>query len=154
MKVEKSVDVAATPVEAFAKLSDVKLLASLFAGFMEWYPTEEPNRFKTVIVAGPAPLGGELELEFWPESGSVSWHNTRGIHQLGRFLVRRSDIGSRVTLRIFYHLDGGIASRVAERVASVAVSRAAEDALGRLRRSIEAQPPRKRRAAYVSTAQG
>ena len=147
MKVERSVEVAATPVEAFAKLSDVKLLATLFAGFMEWYPTEEPNRFRTVILAGPAPLGGEVELEFWPESGMVNWHNTRGVHQLGRFLIRRSEVGSKVTLRIFYHLDGGIASRIAERVASVAVARAAKDALSRLRRSIEAQPPRKRRAA-------
>lgn len=147
MKVEKTVEVAATPMEAFAKLSDVKLLATLFTGFMEWYPTEEPNRFKTIILAGPAPLGGEVELEFWPESGMVNWHNTRGVHQLGRFLIRRSDIGSRVTLRIFYHLDGGIASRVAERVASFAVSRAAHEALTRLRRSIEAQPPRTRRAA-------
>jgi len=66
MKVERSVEVAATPVEAFAKLSDVKVLASLFAGFMEWYPTEAPNRFRTIIQSGPAPLGGELELEFWP----------------------------------------------------------------------------------------
>ena len=147
MKVEKSVEVAATPVEAFAKLSDVKLLATLFAGFMEWYPTEEPNRFKTVILAGPAPLGGEVELEFWPESGMVNWHNTRGVHQLGRFLIRRSESGSKVTLRIFYHLDGGLASRVAEWVASRAIARAAEDALARLRRSIEAQPPRRRRAA-------
>jgi carbon monoxide dehydrogenase subunit G len=147
MKVERSVEVAATPVEAFTKLSDVKVLASLFAGFMEWYPTEAPNRFRTVILMGPAPLGGELELEFWPESGNVTWHNTRGIHFQGRFLIQRSDIGSKVTLRLFYHLDGGIASRVAERVAARVVSQRAGEALARLRRSIESQPPRKRRAA-------
>jgi carbon monoxide dehydrogenase subunit G len=147
MKVERSIDVAATPVESFAKLSDVKVLASLFAGFMEFYPTAEPNRFRTVILAGPAPIGGEIELEFWPESGNVTWHNTRGIHQLGRFLIRRSDIGSKVTLRIFYHLDGGIASRIAERVATFAIDRTIREALARLRRSIEAQPPRRRRQA-------
>jgi carbon monoxide dehydrogenase subunit G len=147
LKVERSVEVAATPVEAFAKLSDVKVLASLFTGFMEWYPTEQPNRFRTVIFMGPAPLGGEIELEFWPESGSVTWHNTRGIHFLGRFLIRRSDIGSRVTLRLFYHLDGGIASRLSEWVASIAIANRATEALARLRRSIESQPPRRRRAA-------
>ena len=147
MKVERSVEVAATPVEAFAKLSDVKVLASLFTGFMEWYPTEQPNRFRTVIFMGPAPLGGEVELEFWPESGSVTWHATRGVHQLGRFLIRRSDVGSKVTLRIFYHLDGGIASRLAERLAAIAVQRAVDEALVRLRRSIESQPPRRRKQA-------
>ncbi|GAC1332502.1 MAG: hypothetical protein NVSMB17_11700 [Candidatus Dormibacteria bacterium] len=147
MKVERSVDVAATPVEAFAKLSDVKVLASLFAGFMEWYPTDAPNRFRTIIQAGPAPLGGELELEFWPESGTVTWHATRGVHQLGRFLIRRSDVGSKVTLRIFYHLDGGLASRLAEWLAAVAIQRNVDEALARLRRSIESQPPRPRRQA-------
>ena len=147
MKVERSVEVAATPMEAFAKLSDVKVLASLFSGFMEWYPTDAPNRFRTIIQTGPAPLGGELELEFWPESGSVTWHATRGVHQLGRFLIRRSDVGSKVTLRIFYHLDGGIASRMAEWIASIATHRAAGEALFRLRRSIESQPPRRRKQA-------
>jgi carbon monoxide dehydrogenase subunit G len=147
VKVERSVEVAATPVEAFAKLSDVKVLSSLFTGFMEWYPTEAPNRFRTITQAGPAPLGGEVELEFWPESGAVSWHATRGVHQLGRFLIRRSDAGSEVTLRVFYHLDGGIASRLAEWLASMTVGRAAEEALTRLRRSIEAQPPRRRKQA-------
>ncbi|GAC1574821.1 MAG: hypothetical protein NVS3B24_02460 [Candidatus Dormibacteria bacterium] len=147
MKVERSVDVAATPVEAFAKLSDVKVLASLFAGFMEWYPTDAPNRFRTIIQAGPAPLGGDLELEFWPESGTVTWHATRGVHQLGRFLIRRSDVGSKVTLRIFYHLDGGLASRLAEWLAAVAIQRNVDEALARLRRSIESQPPRPRRQA-------
>ena len=147
MKVERSVEVAATPVEAFAKLSDVKVMASLFAGFMEWYPTDAPNRFRTITQAGPAPLGGEIELEFWPESGSVSWHATRGVHQMGRFLVRRSDTGSKVTLRIFYHLDGGIASRLAEWLSAVAIHRAAGEALVRLRRSIESQPPRRRKQA-------
>ncbi|HEY8740735.1 MAG TPA: SRPBCC family protein [Candidatus Dormibacteraeota bacterium] len=147
MKVERTVEVAATPAEAFAKLSDVKLLASLFSGFMEWYPTEQPNRFRTVILMGPAPLGGEIELEFWPESGNVTWHNTRGIHFLGRFLIQRSDVGSRVKLRIFYHLDGGLGSRLAEWVAARTIDRRAGEALGRLRRSIESQPPRRRRAA-------
>jgi carbon monoxide dehydrogenase subunit G len=147
MKVERSVEVAATPVEAFAKLSDVRVLASLFTGFMEWYPTEAPNRFRTVTSTGPAPLGGELELEFWPESASVTWHATRGVHQLGRFLIRRSEMGSKVTLRIFYHLDGGIASRLTEWIAAVAIYQASGEALARLRRSIESQPPRRRKQA-------
>jgi carbon monoxide dehydrogenase subunit G len=147
MKVERSVEVAATPVEAFAKLSDVKVLASVFSGFIEWYPTDQPNRFRTVTLMGPAPLGGEVELEFWPEAGSVVWHNTRGIHFLGRFLIRRSDIGSRVQLRLFYHLDGGIASRLSEWVAAVFIVKRADIALARLRRSIESQPPRRRHQA-------
>jgi carbon monoxide dehydrogenase subunit G len=147
MKVERTVEVAATPLEAFTKLSDVKVLSTLFAGFMEWYPTDQPNRFRTVILMGPAPLGGEVELEFWPESGNVTWHNTRGVHFLGRFLIQRSDIGSRVTLRIFYHLDGGVGSRIAEWVAARMVDKRAGEALARLRRSIESQPPRRRRAA-------
>ena len=74
MKVERKVWVAATPTEAFAKLSDVKVLASLLTGLMDWTATDEPNRFRTVFRAGPAPLGGEIELEFWPESGTVSDH--------------------------------------------------------------------------------
>lgn len=147
MKVERSIAVAATPTEAFTKLSDVKLLSSLLAGLMDWYPTDEPNKFRTVFHAGPAPLGGEIELEFWPESETVVWHATRGIHQSGRFLIRKKDIGSQITFRIFYHLDGGLASRLAERLFAPRLHDYAGQALERLRRSIEAQPPRRRAVA-------
>jgi uncharacterized membrane protein len=150
MKVEHSVEVAATPAEAFAKLSDVRLLATLFSGLMDWYPTEQPNRFRTVLHAGPAPIGGEIELEFFPESANVTWHATRGIHQMGRFLVQRRPIGAEVTLRIFYHLDGGLASRVTEWITAVTVHRFVVEALERLRQSIEAQPPRRRRPDKVA----
>jgi len=144
MKVERSIDVAATPVEAFAKLSDVKLLASLLSGFMDWYPTSEPTRFATVVRAGPAPVRGEVEVEFWPESSTVVWQSTKGTHHLGRWLISPTDTGSKVTLRIFYHLDGGVASRLAEWVFARTVRQHIGDALLRLRRSIEAQPPRPR----------
>ena len=137
-------EVAATPAEVFAKLSDARLVASLFSGFMDWYPTDEPNRFRTVFRAGPAPLGGEIEIEYWPESGTVVWHATRGVHNLGRFLIRQKDVGSEIVLRIFYHLDGGIASRLAEWVFALTIDRYMREALDRLRRSIEAQPPRRR----------
>ena len=147
MKIERKIDVAALPIEAFTKLSDTRLLASLMAGFMDWYPTDEPNRFRTVIRADPAPLGGEIELEFWPESNTVTWHSVKGVHQIGRLMVRRLEVGSEVTFRIFYHLDGGIASRIAERVAAIAIERFMREALERLRRSIEAQPPRRKRMA-------
>jgi carbon monoxide dehydrogenase subunit G len=151
MKVERKIEVAATPTEAFTKLSDVKLLSSLLAGLMDWYPTDEPNKFRTVFRAGPAPLGGEIELEFWPESGSVVWHSTRGVHQIGRFLIRQKDIGSEITLRIYYHLDGGIASRVAEWVFAPQIHDFIGQALQRLRRSIEAQPPRRRLSRQAET---
>ena len=144
MKVEDRILVAAEPVEAFAKLSDPLLLASLFKGLMDWYPTSDPNRFRTVFRAGPAPLGGEIELEFWPESGQVVWHSTRGVHNLGRFLIKKKEIGSEITFRIFYHLDGGVASRVAEWLFSLTIRSFTREAMTRLARSIEAQPPRRR----------
>ena len=147
MKVERKIEVAATPTEAFAKLSDVNVLASLLTGLMDWTATEEPNRFRTVFRAGPAPLGGEIELEFWPEAGTVTWHSTRGVYQMGRWLVRPKDAGSEVVLRIFYHLDGGLPSRLAEWIFSITVERYMREALKRLARSIEAQPPRRRKAA-------
>jgi carbon monoxide dehydrogenase subunit G len=147
MKVERSIDVAATPVEAFAKLSDVKLLASLLSGFMDWYPTSEPAKFTTVLRAGPAPVRGEIEVEFWPESSTVVWQSTKGPHLLGRWLIRQTDTGSTVTLRIFYHLDGGLASRLAEWVFAGTIHKHIGESLLRLRRSVEAQPPRRRRKA-------
>src|SRR5712692_10372442 len=107
MKIERNVHVVATPVEVFTKLSDVRLLASLLTGLMDWYPTEQPNKFRTVFRAGPAPLGGEIELEFFPESGTVVWHSIRGVYHMGRWLIHPTETGSKVTLRIFYHLDGG-----------------------------------------------
>src|SRR5258708_2270493 len=70
VKVERKIQVAATPTEAFAKLSDVKVLASLLTGLMDWTATDEPNRFRTVFRAGPAPLGGEIELDVWPEAAA------------------------------------------------------------------------------------
>jgi len=145
VKVERKVWVAATPTEAFAKLSNVKVLASLLTGLMDWTATDEPNRFRTVFRAGPAPLGGEIELEFWPESSTVTWRSTRGVSQMGRFLIRDKEGGSEVALRIFYHLDGGIASRVAEWVFAMTVGKYMSVALRRLARSVEAQPPRRRR---------
>lgn len=153
MKIERRIGVAALPVEAFAKLSDTKLLASLMSGFMDWYPTDEPNRFRTVVRADPAPLGGEIELEFWPESNTVTWHSVRGVHQIGRLMVRKKEVGSEVTFRIFYHLDGGAASRLAEWVASIPIERFMREALERLRRSIESQPPR-RRVREIAPIQG
>jgi hypothetical protein len=148
MKVEESILVAADPVEAFTRLSDPLLLASLFKGLMDWYPTADPNRFRTVFRAGPAPLGGEIELEFWPESGQVVWHATRGVHNLGRFVIKRKPVGSEISFRIFYHLDGGVASRVAEWLFALTIRRYTREAMTRLARSIEAQPPpRKGRSA-------
>lgn len=151
MKVEKRIEVAATPAEAFSKMSDPRLLGSLMTGIMDWYPTAEPNRFRTVTHMGPAPLGGEIELEFWPESGMVTWHSTRGIYQMARFLVRKRDIGSEVVLRVYWHLDGGIFSRLTEWITAMTVAGFAEEALQRLRGSIEAQPPKRRRRLAVET---
>jgi uncharacterized membrane protein len=151
VKVERKVWVAATPTEAFAKLSNVKVLASLLTGLMDWTATDEPNRFRTVFRAGPAPLGGEIELEFWPESGTVTWRSTKGVSQMGRFLIREKEGGSEVTLRIFYHLDGGLPSRLAEWVFALTVDKYMREALKRLARSIEAQPPRRRRAIASSS---
>ena len=102
MKIEQKVEVAATPAEAFNKLSDLRLLPALAQGVMDMEATEDPTRFRTVIHAGPAPVGGEVEFEFWPESASVVWHSTRGIHQVGRFLVRPRLGGAEVVMRIFY----------------------------------------------------
>jgi hypothetical protein len=156
MKVERRIAVAATPIEAFAKISDTRLIASLFSGFMDWYPTNEPNRFRTVFRAGPAPLGGELEVEFWPESGTVVWQSTKGVYTRGRFIVRKKEVGSEIGLRIFYHLDGGIFSRLAEWLFALTVDRYMREALDRLRRSIEAQPPRlprRRREPAETSAQ-
>jgi carbon monoxide dehydrogenase subunit G len=150
MKVERSIDVAATPVEAFARLSDVKLLASLLNGFIDWYPTSEPAKFTTVLRAGPAPVRGAIEVEFWPESSTVVWQSTKGPSILGRWLIRPTDTGSRVTLRIFYHLDGGLASRLSEWVFALTVRDHIGRALQRLRKSIEAQPPRRRRKAAAA----
>jgi carbon monoxide dehydrogenase subunit G len=147
LKVEERIEVAATPAEAFAKVSDTALLTSLLSGLMDCYPTSSPNRFRTVIRTGPAPIGGEIEIEFWPEAGTVVWHSTRGLQQLGRLLVRPRPIGSEVVLRVYWHLDGGIASRLAELAGAVIVRRFAREALARLRHSIEAMPPRPRRHA-------
>lgn len=154
MKVERKINVAATPVEAFAKISDTRLVSSLLSGLMDWYPTDEPNRFRTIFRAGPAPLGGEVEVEFWPESGTVVWQSVRGVYTRGRFLVRKKEVGSEVALRIFYHLDGGVFSRVAEWVFARTIYRFMGEALERLRRSIEAQPPRlqRRRREPAETA--
>jgi hypothetical protein len=51
-----------------------------------------------------------------------------------------------VVLRIFYHLDGGLASRVSEWIFAITVERYMREALKRLARSIETQPPRRRKA--------
>src|SRR5258708_36031499 len=96
VKVERKIQVAATPTEAFAKLSDVKVLASLLTGLMDWTATDEPNRFRTVFRAGPAPLGGEIELAFWPEPSTVTWQPTRGVHQMGPCLGVPRDDGQAV----------------------------------------------------------
>jgi hypothetical protein len=127
MKVERSIDVAATPVEAFARLSDVKLLASLLNGFIDWYPTSEPAKFTTVLRAGPAPVRGAIEVEFWPESSTVVWQSTKGPSILG-----------------------GLASRLSEWVFALTVRDHIGRALQRLRKSIEAQPPRRRRKAAAA----
>ncbi|HEV3232264.1 MAG TPA: SRPBCC family protein [Candidatus Dormibacteraeota bacterium] len=147
MKVEEKIQVAASPAEAFAKFSEVTLITSLLSGLMDCYPTSEPNRFRTVIHTGPAPIGGEIEIEFWPESGTVVWHSTKGLQQLGRLLVRQRPVGSEVVLRVYWHLDGGVVSRLAELAGAVIVRRFAREALDRLRRSIEAMPPRRRVAS-------
>jgi uncharacterized membrane protein len=154
VKIEQKVEVAATPAEAFNKLSDLRLLPALAQGVMDMEATDDPTRFRTVIHAGPAPVGGEVEFEFWPESASVVWHSTRGIHQVGRFLVRPRLGGAEVVMRIFYHLDGGLPSRIAEWAVAPTVRRHMKEALRRLQRSIEAQPPRRRRTARPATEAG
>ena len=57
-------------------------------------------------------------------------------------------------MRIFYHLDGGLPSRIAEWAVAPTVRRHMKEALRRLQRSIEAQPPRRRRTQRPATETG
>jgi uncharacterized membrane protein len=106
-------------------------------------------RIRVLMHVGAAFLGGTIEVVEWAQDKYIAWTSITGLDQRGRWIIHPAGKNrSRVTLRIYYWLEGGIPGALAERLASFVVRRNLRRSLLNLKREIEtARHPRKARAA-------
>lgn len=163
MRIVETIEVSATPGGVWEHIADPERYLHFLSGFTRWEvvgdkPTGVGARYRMLIRAGSAEVGGLVEVVEWNELRDIAWNSITGIDQRGRWRVRERVPGrTRIELRLAYGVAGsGFLGAISERLASGTVRGHLRRSLQQLKRQIEHEELRKsaaaRRAARESRA--
>jgi acyl-CoA synthetase (AMP-forming)/AMP-acid ligase II/uncharacterized membrane protein len=154
MRIERDIEVAASPDEVWEVLEDPANWYKLMHGLTRFDAQDgtngsngdeperihEGSRFQIRMHVGSAEVGGLIEVVECKEDHDISWTSITGIDQRGRWRLREADDGgTRVTLRLSYGAPGGVMGQIADRLSAGTVAGNLERTLKNLRREIEGE---------------
>jgi uncharacterized membrane protein len=97
-------------------------------------------RLSMRMRVGSAELGGLIEVVEFDPPCDLAWTSITGVDHRGRWRLRRRGEGrTNLELRVAYHARGGIAARLADRVASPIVKGHLERSLKELELRVESR---------------
>ena len=130
---KSSLEIAASPVQAFEYVADYRNVSTVLEGVTRWKPLGrktrgEGARFEVEMRTLGIPLGNVLILDGWKPRELISWRSESGlISQRGSWHFEPHGKGVLVTLRIAYEPPGAaIGNLLASRVDSVVRGRLAK----------------------------
>jgi uncharacterized membrane protein len=143
MRVEKRITIDAPPAAVWTIIGDPAGYRSFMAGITRWEVEGRRRRglgarYAMRMRIGSAEIGGLVEVVEFDEPYELAWTGVTGIDQRGRWRLRARDEGrTEVTLRLRYHVEGGLLGTVAERFAAPIVRTNLGRSLEGLKRQVE-----------------
>ena len=148
----------AAPVEAvFAFVDDHRNTTKYMKDLTKWAPVGSKThgkgaQFQVAMKAGPMTLSSVVDITTWTENRAIGWRSIEGFKQTGKWTFKASAGGTEATFDMDYELPGGIAGRMASRLADPIVRGNIEASVRNLRSQVErsskkpvkAAPARKR----------
>ncbi|MDQ6846146.1 MAG: SRPBCC family protein [Candidatus Dormibacteraeota bacterium] len=148
----------AAPVETvFAFVDDHRNTTKYMKALTKWAPVGSKThgkgaQFQVAMKAGPMTLSSVVDITTWSENRAIGWKSTEGFKQTGKWAFKPSAGGTEATFEMDYELPGGIAGRMAARLADPVVRGNIEASVRNLRTQVEkgakktvkAAPARKR----------
>jgi uncharacterized membrane protein len=149
MRLNHSIEVSAPPDAVWNYISDPENYLHFMSGVTRWEVAgDKPKglgaRFRMLIRAGSAEVGGLIEVVEWDEGRDIAWNSVTGVDQRGRWRVRElADGGTRIEFRFAYGVAGsGISGIVAEMVAAPTLNAHLRKSLQQLKRQVELEQQR------------
>jgi len=114
----------AAPVElVFGYVDDHKNTTKYMKDLVKWEPVGSQvhgkgSQFAVAMKAGPLTLDSSVEITEWAENQTIGWVSRKGLKQTGKWSFKPAGSGkTAATFDLEYELPGGIAGRVAGKVA-------------------------------------
>jgi uncharacterized membrane protein len=149
MRLNHSIEVSAPPQAVWDYIADPENYLHFMAGVTRWEIAGDKAqglgaRFRMLIRAGSAEIGGLIEVVEWDEGRDIAWNSVTGVDQRGRWRVRElPDGGTRVEFRFAYGVAGsGISGIFAEMVAAPTLNAHLRKSLQQLKRQVELEQQR------------
>jgi uncharacterized membrane protein len=133
----------AAPVEAvFAYVDDHRNTVKYMKDLTEWAPVGSKThgkgaKFQVAMKAGPMTLRSKVDITVWTENSTIGWTSFDGFKQTGRWSFQKDGDKTMATFDMDYELPGGIAGRMASRVADPVVRGNIEQSVKNLRSQVE-----------------
>jgi uncharacterized membrane protein len=144
MRIERTCTIDASRSEVWEYVTDPANYVEFMDGLTRWDVEGKRDRglgarYRVLWHVGSADVGGLIEVVEWSPESDLAWSSVTGVDQRGRWLLReRSDGRTKVTFRFAYGVaGGGLTAMVAERVASIPLSRAFKRSLESLKTQLE-----------------
>jgi carbon monoxide dehydrogenase subunit G len=161
MRITTNIDIAATPEEVWAFITDPERCLHFLHGVTRFERDGEQTagvgtRHRMLMRVGSAEIGSLVEIVEWDENRDLAWTSVTGLDQRARWRLRTRPSGrTHVEFRLSYGVAGaGLGGWIAERVAAPQVTRNFQRSLVQLKRQVEHERLRteaaRRRAARVA----
>jgi len=144
MRVAVQIDVAASPEEVWAFITDAERCLHFLHGVTRFECVSETQsgmgtRYRMLMRVGSAEIGSLVEIVEWDEGRELAWTSVTGLDQRARWRLRTRTSGrTSVEFRLSYGVAGaGVGGWIAERVAAPQVRANFQRSLVQLKRQVE-----------------
>lgn len=144
MRCVASIQIAAPASAVWEHITDPSKTLHFMSGVTRWEVCGDEARgpgarYKILIRAGSAEVGGLVEIVEWDEPRDWAWTSVTGIDQRGRWRLREREFGrTNVELRLSYGVAGsGISGWLAEQLAAPTIRGHLRRSLQQLKRQVE-----------------
>ena len=144
-------EISAPPQAVFGYVDDHRNTTKYMKGLTKWAPAGAKTHgkgatFQVAMKAGPLTLSSVVDITTWTQDKAIGWTSREGFKQKGRWSFAARGDGTAATFDMDYELPGGIAGRMASRLADPVVHSNIEQSVRSLRTQVEKLPrsaPRK-----------
>ncbi len=144
MRVSAAIQVSAPASAVWEFIGDPSRYLHFMHGITRWEvvdgrATGVGARYRMLMRAGSAEVGGTVEVVEWNEPSELAWVSLLGIDQRGRWRLRERSLGrTDVELRLSYGIAGaGIGGWLAEQIAAPTVRSHLRRSVQQLKRQVE-----------------
>lgn len=127
--------------DVFDLIADTDRYPEFFSCVTRWKQlSDEPGpgaRYRVLMKVGSIEAGGTVHVTEWAPPEDVAWEWEQGLHQWGRWRLRKRPGGTELALEVSIDLSGGPVGSLVERVAGRVLERNLRATVMSVRRLLE-----------------